>query len=481
MKAMSKLGNTLETRDTRTENQMKAHSSTLNNCVNLFFQIGAMRGMDVDRLISYFTKAFNEDAVTAMRILFWARDVRGGAGERQVFRDVIQYMAKNYEDSMRKNLHLIPEFGRWDDLLVLTGTKLEKDAFEVIRNALENDEDGLCAKWMPRPNVKNKEKKKWANKLRSYMGYTPKEYRKLLAELTDVVESRMCAKAWENIEYEKVPSRAMSDYTSAFNRNDPVRFQSFIDSLKKGDAKVNADAVYPYDVTKNLMKGNSELATQQWEALPNWMEGSGEKILPVVDTSGSMTFVSVGGNSNLKPIDISVSLGLYISERNEGEFKDEFITFSESPKLQRLKGNLEDRFKQLGRADWGGNTDIEKVFTLILNKAKKNGLSNDDLPTMVLIISDMEFDQAAGRPDDTVQDMIEKKYEEAGYRMPKIVHWNVQSRHGHFPVQFDKKGTALISGFSPSIMKSVLKGEDMDPYTIMMNTVNTERYQKVTT
>lgn len=474
----SKLGNAIETRGERTENAMAAHTSTLNNCVNLFFQIGAMRGMDKDRLISYFTKAYNEDAVTAMKVLFWARDVRGGAGERQIFRDILTYMANNYTDSMRKNLGLIPEFGRWDDLLVLTDTKLEKDAFELIREAL-NNEDGLCSKWMPRPNVKNSEKKRWAKKLREHLDMTPKEYRKLLASITDVVENKMCAKNWEDINFEHIPSRAQSDYSNAFIKHQPKRFQEYLDNLKSGDAKINAEAVYPYDITKTLKKGNSELAVEQWKQLPNWMEGSDERILPVVDTSGSMN-APASNNPNVQCIDVSVSLGLYISERNEGEFKNEFITFSRQPRLQRLKGNLEDRFKQLNNAEWGGNTDIEKVFSLILNKAVKNDLSNDDLPTMVLIISDMEFDMAAGRPNDTVQDMIKRKYDQAGYKMPKIVHWNVQSRHGHFPVQFDEKGTALISGFSPSIMKSVIAGEDMNPYNIMMKTIDSERYQKVT-
>lgn len=477
----SNLGNAIETKGTRTENAMPAHSSTLNECVNLFFQIGAMRGMDKDRLISYFTKAYNEDPSTAMKILFWCRDVRGGAGERQIFRDIAKYMATEHTSSMRKNLGLIAEYGRWDDLLVFTDTKLENDTFEVIKNVLENGKEAqTCAKWMPRPHVKNSEKKRWAKKLREYLDMTPKEYRKFLKELTNVVENKMCANDWDNIDFEKIPSRAQSDYTNAFMRHQPERFQNYIDRLKSGDAKINASAVYPYDVVKTLRMGNGELANEQWKNLPNWMEGSDERILPVVDTSGSMTS-TVGDNPNVRCIDVSVSLGLYISERNDGPFKDEFITFSKNPEFQRLSGSLRDRYNQLRKAQWTFNTDVEAVFNLILSKAKENNLSEGDMPTAILILSDMEFDEATrGSYNNTVQEMIREKYEAAGYKMPKIVYWNIQSRHGHFPVKFDEAGTALISGLSPSIVKSVISGEDMDPYKIMMNTIGSERYEPVT-
>ena len=287
-----------------------------------------------------------------------------------------------------------------------------------------------------------------------------------------------------------MPSVASARYQKAFWKRNEEGYKAYIASLQKGEAKINASAVYPYDVTKSLTRGNADVAIEQWKALPNYMEGSNERILPVVDVSGSMS-CPAGGNKNVTCMDVSLSLGLYISERNEGAFKDAFVTFSSNPTLQYLKGNLRDRFNQLSRAEWGYNTDIEKVFDLILNQAKKNSVPESEMPTKVLILSDMEFDAAngsrggyygrteSGSWNPTAQQMIEQMYEDAGYKVPQIVYWNIQSRNGGVPVAFDKAGTALVSGFSPAIMTSLLGGDIESPQQIMDKTILSERYAPI--
>ena len=459
----------LQTKDTLTENGMLTNSTTMNECVNLFFTIGAMRGQDKSRLLSMFSKSFNESPLTAMKILFWSRDVRGGAGERQIFKDVIEFIAQTYPDKLRTNIHLISEFGRWDDLFVLFGTELEKDVLDLIVNGLEKG-DGLCSKWIPRKGVV-------FNKIRQRMKTTPKELRQLLVRLSNTVEQKMCAKDWQSIEYSKIPSLAMSRYTNVFKTRDNEGFSSYLKSLVEGTTKVNASALYPYDVLKTLQHGDQGLANEQWKALPNYMEGCSERILPVVDVSGSMQSL-IGGKGSVSCMDVSISLGIYISERNEGVFKNHFITFSEKPQLQKLTGNLKERFLQLQNASWGMNTDLEAVFTLILNKAKENNVSESEMPTKVLIMSDMEFDEAKGGSF-TAQEMIRQQYELCGYKMPDIIYWNIQSRNSNFPVKFDEKGTALISGLSPSIVKSVLGGEEVSPIKIMEVTLNNDRYKDI--
>ena len=477
---MSTLLRAMQTNDSYTENGMATNSTSLNLCVDLFFQIGAMRGQDKTRLINAFTKAFGENPLTAMRLLFWARDVRGGAGERKIFRDIIEYLANNRTEVLGKNLHLVSEFGRWDDLLVLVGTPLEAQALSLISEGLKS-KNGLCAKWMPRPNVGNREKKRWATALRKFMGLSPKEYRKMLVENSNTVEQLMCAREFSMIDYSKLPSKAMSDYMKAFSKNDLARFQEYLNSVEKGEAKINAGAVYPYDIVKSLKQGNSKGANVQWEALPNYLENSKERFLPVVDVSGSME-CPAGQNPNVTCMDVSISLGLYISQRNVGPFQDAFVTFSSSPSLQYLKGSLSERYNQLRRADWAMSTNIQAVFDLILNKAKASKVSEDEMPTMVLILSDMEFDYAGGRNwNDTAQQMIERKYAEAGYTMPKIVYWNIQSRgDNNKPVQFDKNGTALVSGFSPALLTNLLAGKEMTPLAMMMSVIGSERYASVT-
>jgi hypothetical protein len=421
-----------------------------------------MRGKSQDKVVSLFNEAYNENPLVASKLLFWSRDVRSGAGERQIFRDIVTHLTTTTPQTVRKNIGLIPEFGRWDDVLVLVGTELEDDMFILIKDSLTNG-DALCAKWMPR-------KGDVANRLRKLFRFTPKEYRKML---------KMCAKDWESIDYSKLPSLASSRYQKSFVKNDTERYDEYKKALIDGTAKVNAGAVYPYDIIKSISQGGDTIVSEkQWESLPNWMEGSNERVLPVVDVSGSMC-CPAGGNDNLTCMDVAISLGMYISERNEGNFKDAFITFSDEPQLQYLTGGLKERLNQLRSADWGYSTDLESVFNLILNQAKIYDIPQDKMPTKIMILSDMEFNQAT-RSDLGSQSMIESMYEMAGYKKPDIIYWNLNASGANFPVEFNKNGTALVSGFSPSILKPLLAGKNMTPESIMMGTVNDERYSVVT-
>jgi len=472
----------IQQKDTQTENGMTTNSSSLNHCVNLFFQIGAMRGVSKEKLLAKVSKAFNEDPLTTIRIIFWTRDVRGGAGERQIFRDCLTWLCENHRVVLNKNIHLVSEYGRWDDVLTLVGTmNCWESALHLIKTALDN-KDGLCAKWMPRKGPK-------ANIIRRYLKMSPKRYRKLLVGLTDVVETKMCAKDWGSIDYSKLPSLASSRYQKTFMKNDESRYEEYKQALVDGVTKVNATAVYPYDVIKSIKHGGEKVVAQaQWDSLPNYMEDINERVLPVVDVSGSME-TPAGNNGNVTCMDVSTSLGMYISERNDGVFKNAFITFSSRPQLQLLEGSLADRLDQLERADWGMNTDLQATFKLILDQAVKHNVPLSEMPTKVLILSDMEFDTALSSDwrsesvpkwNPPAQEMIKGMYEEAGYEMPGIVYWNIQSRQDNVPTRFDEMGTALVSGFSPSIMKSILSCEELTPYKMMMETVGSDRYKPIT-
>jgi hypothetical protein len=300
----------------------------------------------------------------------------------------------------------------------------------------------------------------------------------------------MCGKQWEDIDFSKIPSLASARYQKAFWKNAKEQYEEYVSQLKKGEAKINAGAVYPYDITKSLHYGTADVASEQWKALPNYMEGSTDMILPMVDVSGSMN-TPAGGNPNVTCMDVAISLGLYISERNEGPFKDAFLTFSGNPKLQVLSGDLKDRFTQLSRADWRMHTNIEAAFRVILDQAVKHSVSPDQMPDKILILSDMQFDAATStgggwyrsadvpKWNPTAQGMIEKMYNDAGYKAPKIIYWNIQSRGGDIPVAFDKMGTALISGFSPAIMTSVLGADEFTPQAIMDKTIMSNRYESI--
>ena len=469
----------LQQSNTTTENGMVTNSSSLNNCVDMFFKIGAFRSADESDVIRVFSLAFSEDPVSALRILFWARDIRGGAGERRVFRICLEYLSKANREAIVRNMPNIPEYGRWDDLLVFFSTDLQDEAAKLIKDAL-NSENSLCAKWMPRKGA-------IANDLRKFMKMTPKDYRKTLVSLTKVVEQNMCSGKWDEINYSQVPSVAAARYQTAFYKRDTERYQEYIRLLslppeaRPEGVKINAQAVYPYDVLKSIRKGNEDVAIAQWKELPNYMEGSSDMILPVVDVSGSMS-TPISDGSSLDCMDVAISLGLYISERNEGPFQNHFITFSENPELQKLEGNLYERYRQLESSDWGMSTNLESVFNLVLNQAIKHKVSKESMPSKILILSDMEFNEAIeGGESVSAIEMIKGKYEESGYSMPSIIFWNIQSRRGgkNVPVKFDESGTALISGFSPSILKSILSGNNITPVDIMNETINSERYKNI--
>jgi hypothetical protein len=461
-----------------TANGAVTNVSSLNKNVDLFFLAGASRGKDIT---STFVGAFVEDPEVAVRVLQWARDARGGAGERETFRKLFGYLLKNEPAIATRVLAKVPEIGRWDDVLIAFGTPIEREALRMISFALKDVQDGLCAKWMPRQG-------EVAGKIRSYMRLTPKQYRKMLVGLSNTVEQKMCAQDWTGIVYPHVPSVAAGRYQKAFTKHDPSGYAAYKAKLVAGEAKINASVAYPYDVVRSLRNGDKVVSNEQWKALPNYLEDSDENILPVVDVSGSMDSVRVSGS--ITALDVAISLGLYVSERMGGVFKDQFITFSGTPEMLKLKGNLSQRYDQMERSSWAMNTDIQAVFKLILGAATKAKVSQSEMPTKILILSDMEFDACVTAGTNpragyygggqavsvSAMDMIEKEYAAAGYKVPQIVFWNLNGRAGNSPVTYNKAGAALVSGFSPSIVKSVLGGEEMTPISIMLKTVMVQRY-----
>jgi hypothetical protein len=374
-------------------------------------------------------------------------------------------LEKNYPESLDRILPHLAEFGRWDDLLIFKTKEVKAKAFTMIGDALR-ERNGLAAKWMPRQGA-------LAAEIRTFFGMSPKFYRKSLVNLSKTVEQNMCANAWDDINYSHVPSVAAARYQKAFKKHDPAGYEAYKAKLSTGEAKVNASAVYPYDVIKSRKFGGDDKVIQaQWDALPNYI--GDQLVLPVCDVSGSMSS-PVGGNANLTCMDVCVSLGLYLADKNTGPFKDMFLTFSEKSKLQVLKGNLLDKLNQLERAEWGMSTNLHGAFEAILSYAVKGKVDAKDMPRYVLIMSDMEFN-ACTRNDDSAMQMIERKYKDAGYEVPNIVFWNLNARAGNVPVKYDKKGVALVSGFSPSIMTSILAAERLDPVNVMLTTLNSPRY-----
>lgn len=477
---MNTFANAVRNQEARTQNGMKARASTADAVVDLFFKIGASRGKDI---VPAFVAAYNADRNLALRVALWARDVRGGAGERKLFRDILSWLEKNDKDAAIAVINKAPEVGRWDDILGFTESDVKLMAFNKVKEALETG-NGLAAKWMPR-------KGPLAAELRNFLGWTPKRYRKTLVNLTKVVETQMCAKNWNEINFSHVPSVAMKRYRKAFYKNAKDMFEAYVEAVKaqKVDpvtgkvAKINASAIFPHDVIRGHL-GNQfgyradvsaverDVVIAQWNALPNYIEDG--NILPIVDVSGSMA--SQVDKSGLRAIDVSVSLGLYCAEKNKGKFHGTFLTFSDHPQLVTLKGNVLQMADQMVRADWEMSTNLHAAFEKILKVAKDGNVPEAEMPKTLLILSDMQFNSCV-RHDDSAIEMIRRKYEAAGYELPKVVFWNLNA-HDNVPVKFDESGTALVSGFSPSVLKAVLANdmEQFTPRAIMLKTIMSDRY-----
>lgn len=489
---------------TTTANGAKSLASSLNSCVDFFGSISSMRARSEDQVVSAFTKAFAEDNLTALRILFNARDIRGGQGERKVFRTIARYLADNHTAILRKNLKLFSEYGRWDDYLCLEGTVLWNDVLDILANQLNEDQESknpsLLAKWLPSTNTSSKETRRLARKICEGLGYDEKTYRKILSNLRSkikIVEKDMCANLWGSINYERVPSRASMIYRKAFKKHDEERYEQYLEDVANGKKDIKSSTLYPYDIVRNIMKGRlgarsvrngdfifsepDKTLNLQWDNLPNYVEPFNG--LVIYDTSASMGSSGFygGKNNQVTPISVALSLAIYIAERNTGVWKNCAIPFSSDARLSRFKGsNIYEKLLNLDMTPWYGSTNLQSAFDLILETALDNKVSVEDMPKTLIVVSDMQFDKACRSNKRSNFEQIKKKYKKSGYEMPNIIFWNVNAYGKDSPVEFDENGTALVSGASPAILKSVLSAEFLTPEKIMLDTVHSERYSAVT-
>lgn len=488
---------------TETENGAVALKSTKSGLLDAFSTLATFRETDEDTIIKTFNLAYAENKELAMKLLFYIRDIRGGQGERRVFRVIMNYLAKNKPEVVVKNLDNFAFYGRYDDLLCLLDTPVEREVLGYIYDTLKSDlksvEQGgvpsLMAKWLPSINgVKNT--RKVALKIVNGLNMSEREYRKTLSKLRkalDIVETKLCEKRYEEIDFSKLPSKAQMLYRELFMKHAEERYLVYLKELMTGKAKINAGTLIPVDIVSKIMNNynislaNRYLYDAMWKNLPNWFEGKEETGLCVVDVSGSM---------HGTPMEVAISLGLYCADKCNGVFKNSFITFSSRPKLVKVQGeDIVDKIHNMRNADWGYNTDFNKVLEIILDTAIKNHCSQEEIPNKLYVISDMQFDYASGC--NTLHRDWTEKFAEHGYEMPAIVYWNVRTSNcGMF--QEDKNGTnvAMVGGYSPVLFKNVIDGtqyeevvdekgetvvkQKIDPMTVMLATLQNKRYDRVT-
>ena len=476
-----------EANRTYTENGAVTHATTYSDCLDLFATIGALRSADEQEIVKRFVRAFTENPDLAMKTLFFARDVRGGLGERKVFRVCLQWLAHNAPASAKKNIPYVAEFGRWDDLLSLVGTPCEKDALELIKKQLKTDlesmdmgdETSLLAKWLPSVNASSAQTVACAKKIARFLGMTDATYRKTLVKLRShirIIENNLREKDY-SFDYAKQPSKAMFKYRKAFTRNDGERYSEFLHKVSRGEAQLHTGTLAPYEIINPILRNqvNDQEAAAidvTWKAQEDFT--GDENALVVIDGSGSMY-----SYSDPMPATVALSLGIYFAERNTGHFHNHFITFSENPRLVEIKGEtILEKVRYCYNYNEVANTNIQKVFELILRAAVKNKVPQSEMPSTLYIISDMEFDWCTEGADLTNFAYAKKIFAKAGYQLPRVVFWNVQSRNQQQPVTQNEQGVALVSGCSPRIF-NMLKSGILSPLGYMLDILGAERYEKI--
>ena len=502
---------------TFTENGAVTHKTTKSDLLDMFAMGAAMRTRSDEDVILMFRKAYAENPVYALKCLFYIRDIRGGQGERRFFRVVMRDLAKYDTQAVLRNLTHIPEFGRWDDLYVFVGTPVESAAFELMKNQLALDVScktpSLLAKWLKSENTSSQKSRELANKTRIAFGMNHKQYRKTLSILRariNVLERLMSENRWDEIEFDKIPSRAGMIYKNAFARHDIERMkqdptvQSYADFAKDTTTKVNAKALYPYECVAEAFKAmrggsmygyrrdvsmddtNRLMVNKYWDNLADYFNGATFNGMAIVDTSGSMC-----GSTADAPINVAISLGMYCAEKAKGPYNGHFITFSSNPTFVKVEGvDFCDKVCRMAGADWGGSTNVEAAFDMMLDVAIKNRLSQDEIPENLIIISDMEFNSCVtsgarstsrwggygGGVKDTLFEAMAKKWASYGYKMPHLVFWNVQARQNNIPM-LGNGPVSYVSGMSPSIFETIMSGKT--GYDLMMEKLDSARYEVI--
>ena len=485
---------------TRTENGAITHKTTKSALLDMFGMGGSMRNRSDDDVILMFKNAYEENPEYAVKCLFYLRDARGGCGERRFFRVVIKWLAKENKNAVLRNMKFIPEMGRWDDLYSLVDTPVEKEMFDFICKQLTLDVEcntpSLLAKWCKSENTSSYESRMLGQKTREALDLTPRAYRKMLSLLRgriNIVETLMSQNRWNEIKFDKIPSRAGLIYKNAFAKRDIIKEQ-YKAFMSDKTTKVNAKVLNPVDIANQIFASRyrasevDRLAWQKyWDNLEDYYDGREEPGIAIVDVSGSM---------HGQPLNAAVSMGAYIAERGKGPFHNHFITFSDNPELVEFNGvDIYDKFWRAASAHWNNSTNIEAVFDLLLRTAIQKKVKPEDMPKTLYIFSDMEFNgclhtnrklrsvwggyaYASIDGESGINTLIEEKMKEwkaYGYTAPRIIFWNLDARQENIPAIGDK--FSYVSGFSMNMVKSILSGKD--GYDLMMIKLNEPRYKDI--
>ena len=440
------------------------HVSTLDNNLDLFSK--TFRYEDEQEIARTFSRAYFEDREMALKNLLNILDIRGGKGERKAFKVMFKELIKTNTDDALLVMKNISELGRWDYVLVAIDTQIEYEMVSLIKEGLANG-DLLLGKWLPSENTSSQKTRELARKLIKLLETTPRAYRKMLSSMraeAKIVERYLSRKENGSIDYSKVPTKAMLKYRNAFRRNDEERYNKYLDSLSKGEVKVNTKGLFPYEIIEKVeYNSDSRLIDSMWRDQRNFLpENFNKNVLVMADVSGSMSG---------RPMHNSIGLAIYLAERNTGVFKDVFMQFSSDTRLDKLVGDtITQKVNNIDEDAWGYSTDINKAMKTILDALKTSKSPKEDSPEYLVIISDMEFDGSV--EGGTNLEKWRKDFEDMGVKLPKVIFWNVAGRTGGFPATKFDNDVAMISGFSTAVLENLFTLENLTPMKVMEETLS---------
>ena len=486
-----------------TENGQPALNTTFDKCLDLFGTIGALRSRTEAEIKLKFSEAYREDPLTAVKILFYARDIELGLGERNTFKICLNWLADFATEDVILNLENVVKFGRWDDLYVLDGTRAEKAAYDFMKEQFlkdcldlktENKPISLLGKWLKSINTSSEESRALGKKTAKMFGLSEVNYRKCLSALRtriNVIEKLMSQNEWEKINFNHVGGNALKRYKEAFIRHQEERYREYLEAVKENKtivvdgkeekAKMNVKKLMPYEIIREYWKkGNlNDSLELMWKNLNDYVQGADCNAIVMADVSGSMA-CTYGNACSLLPIYTSIGLAIYFAERNTGLWHNMFMTFSSRPTWVKLKDSqtLLEKLTVVRNADWGGSTDLTKALRLILDVAVKNKLEQKDLPKSLIIISDMEFNSATAFAEDrgTFTDLMKAEYAKYGYTLPEIVYWNAAARNDTYHCEYNTQNVRLVSGQAASVFKTLIDGKTHTPQEFMFEVINNARY-----
>lgn len=493
-----------------TENGASARTTTGDNLIDLFAVIGAMREREESDIISMWESAYRENPELAVRMIFYAGDIRGiGLGERRTFRILIKHLANTHPSIMRKNIVNIPYYNRWDSLYELVTTPCEPDVWNLVRvqwledfgNMKHNKPISLMAKWLASVNASSKKTCMLGRKTAHKLGLSETAYRRALSKLRaylKVVEKSMSAQEWATIEYSAVPSYAMKNYSKAFARHDRDRFSNYKESLEQKIADgtisqkdIKSATLFPYDLVKKYIEAGvgtsyygwsrssyigpyDTIIEAQWKALPDYLDEEANVVV-MADVSGSMY------SPNYQPISASLGLALYFASRNKGIYHNKYMTFTDKPSFLTINENasLRDQLMQAWSAGVGFSTNLERAFMYILDTAIENNVKPEEMPKALVVVSDMEINPFfRGQGLDFLEEMA-RRFHKAGYSIPRVCFWNVEGRNSTFHAKSTNPNAVFASGYSASAFTSIIKGINKTAYEVMYDTLMDAQYDRV--